>query len=48
VERVGTSVPQLYRLLDTTNTRKSINQLVALLRVLSCDVDLVIRHKRAA
>ena len=46
--RLGTSIPQLYRLLDTTNTRKSINQLVALLRVLGCNVDLVIKHKRAA
>ena len=46
--RLGTSVPQLYRLLDTTNTRKSINQLVALLRVLGCNVDLVVTHGRAA
>ncbi len=47
-KRLGTSVPQLYRLLDPTNTRKSMNQLVALLHVLSCDVDLVVKRKAAA
>ena len=41
-KRLKTSVPQLYRLLDPANTRKSINQLVVLLHVLNCKVDLVI------
>ena len=41
-KRLKTSVPQLYRLLDTANTSKSINQLVALLHVLNCKVDLVV------
>lgn len=41
-KRLKTSVPQLYRLLDPANTRKSINQLVALLHVLHCKVDLVV------
>jgi hypothetical protein len=41
--RLGTSAPQLYRLLDPTNTRKSLNQLVSLLQILGCDVDLVVR-----
>ena len=41
-KRLKTSVPQLYRLLDPANTRKSINQLVALLHVLNCKVDLVV------
>ena len=45
--RLKTSVPQLYRLLDTTNTRKSINQLVSLLQVLNCSVDLVVTDKDA-
>lgn len=45
--RLNTSVPQLYRLLDTTNTRKSMNQLVALLQVLDCSVDLVVTDKQA-
>jgi len=46
--RLKTSVPQLYRLLDPTSTRKSIGQLVSLLHVLNCDVKLVVKHKRAA
>ena len=47
-KRLKTSVPQLYRLLDTANTRKSMSQLVALLHVLNCDVDLVVKRKDAA
>ena len=46
-KRLKTSVPQLYRLLDPANTSKSINQLVALLHVLSCRVDLVIHRPQA-
>jgi len=45
--RLKTSVPQLYRLLDTTNTRKSINQLICLLQVLDCSVDLVVTDRGA-
>ena len=41
-KRLKTSVPQLYRLLDPANTSKSINQLVALLHVLNCNVELVV------
>lgn len=43
--RLKTSVPQLYRLLDTANTKKSINQLVSLLQVLDCSIDLVVTDK---
>ena len=46
-KRLNTSVPQLYRLLDPTNTSKSMNQLVALLHVLDCDVDLVVKGRAA-
>ena len=46
--RLKTSVPQLYRLLDTTNAKKSINQLVSLLQVLDCSVDLVVADKDEA
>src|SRR5262249_57991564 len=46
--RLGTSVPQLYRLLDPANTRKSLGQLVALLHLLDCDVQLVVNPRRAA
>jgi len=45
--RLKTSVPQLYRLLDTANTRKSMNQLVALLQILDCDVELVVTDREA-
>jgi len=47
VRRLGTSAAQLYRLLDQTNYRKSVDQLVSLLQVLECDVDLVVRAKTA-
>lgn len=46
--RLGTSVPQLYRLLDPTNTRKGIGQLVGLLHLLDCDVELVVNSRPAA
>jgi hypothetical protein len=46
--RLKTSVPQLYRLLDLSYFRKSLNQLVALLHVLDCEVDVVVRPKDAA
>lgn len=46
--RLNTSVPQLYRLLDPTNMRKSLGQLVALLHLLDCDVELVVHPRRAA
>ena len=47
VRQLGTSAAQLYRLLDQTNYRKSVDQLLALLQVLNCDVDLVVRTKTA-
>ena len=46
--RLGTSVAQLYRLLDPANSSKSINQLISLLHVLGCAVDLKVRRRRAA
>ena len=33
--------------LDPTNYRKSVDQVLALLQVLNCDVDLVVRTKTA-
>jgi len=47
-KRLNTSLPQLYRLLDPANTRKSMNQLVTLLHVLNCNVDMVVKRKDAA
>ena len=46
--RLSTSVPQLYRLLDPTYSRKSLSQLVSLLQVLDCVVELVVKPKTAA
>jgi predicted XRE-type DNA-binding protein len=46
--QLHTSVPQLYRLLDPANRGKSMKQLVALLHVLGCEVDVVVRQKQAA
>ena len=47
IRRMGTSATQLYRLLDQTNYKKSLDQLVSLLQLLECDVDLVVRAKSA-
>lgn len=47
MRRLGTSAAQLYRLLDQTNYRKSVDQVLALLQVLNCEVDLVVRTKTA-
>ncbi len=47
VRRLGTSAAQLYRLLDQSNYRKSVGQVLSLLQVLDCDVDLVVRAKSA-
>ena len=53
LRRQGTSPTQLYRLLDQTNYRKSVDQMLQLLQVLDCDVQprraseehLVCRHR---
>ncbi len=48
--RLGTSPTQLSRLLDLTNYTKSLRQLLGLLVVLGCDVDVAVteRAPRAA
>jgi len=48
IRRLGTSATQFYRLLDQTNTRKSIGQLLSLLHILDCDVELVVRRRKSA
>jgi hypothetical protein len=48
IRRLGTSATQFYRLIDQTNTRKSFGQLLALLRILDCEVDLVVRKRKSA
>ena len=45
--RLNTSVPQLYRLLDPANTSKSLKQLVTLLHILDRDVDIVVKRRAA-
>ena len=47
IRRLGTSPAQFYRLLDTTNYRKSVDKVLFLLHVLDCEVDLVVRGKNA-
>ena len=45
IRRLETSPAQLYRLLDPSNERKSLDKMVGLLSVLECDVDLVVRER---
>ena len=47
IRRLGTSPAQFYRLLDTTNYRKSVDKVLFLLHVLDCEVDLVVRTRSA-
>ena len=47
IRRLGTSAAQFYRLIDQTNYRKSIDQLLSLLSVLECEVDFSVRAKSA-
>jgi hypothetical protein len=46
IRRLGTSPAQFYRLLDQTDYKKSIDQLLALLNVLDCQVDLVVTDRQ--
>lgn len=46
IRRLDTSPAQFYRLLDQTNYRKSMRQLLALLHVLNYDVDVVLKSQR--
>ena len=47
IRRLGTSATQFYRLIDQTNYTKSIDQLLVLLYILDCNVDLVVRARVA-
>jgi len=47
IRRLGTSPAQFYRLLDSTDYRKSVDKILLLLHVLDCDVDVVVRAKSA-
>ncbi len=48
IRRLGTSAAQFYRLVDQTNYRKSVDQLLSLLQVLDCDVDFVVGARSTA
>lgn len=43
IRRLRTSASQFYRLLDQTNYRKSVGQMLALLHVLGCDVEVTVK-----
>jgi hypothetical protein len=45
--RMGTSAAQVCRLFDQTNTRKSVDEVLNLLGVLECEVQLSVRAKSA-
>ena len=47
IRRLGTSPAQFYRLLDSTNYRKSVDKMLLLMHVLDCEIDLVIKTKSA-
>lgn len=47
IRRLGTSPSQFYRLLDPTNTSKSVGQMVALLHLLGREVDVVVTRREA-
>jgi len=43
---LGTSPTQLYRLLDPTNYTKSLRQLLSLLYLLGCEVDVEVKERQ--
>ena len=47
IRRLDTSATQFYRLIDQTNNSKSVDQLVSLLQILDCEVELVVRARSA-
>ena len=47
IRRLGTSPAQFYRLIDPTNYRKSVDKMLALLQVLDCEIEVIVRAKSA-
>ena len=47
VRRLGTSASQFYRIVDQRNYRKSVDQVLGLLHVLDCEVEVIVRTKSA-
>jgi len=44
-EKLGTSPTQMYRLLDPTNYSKSLRQLISLLYMLDCEIEVEVRER---
>lgn len=47
IRRLRTSPAQFYRLLDQTNYKKSVDQLLDLLRILDCEIKLIVKQRAA-
>ena len=47
IRRLGTSPAQFYRLIDPPNYRKSVDTMLALLQVLDCEIEVIVRAKSA-
>ena len=47
IRRMGTTPTQFYRLMDQTNTHKSIDQMVKLLAAMDCSVDVTFSDEAA-
>ncbi|MDA0745650.1 MAG: hypothetical protein O2954_03975 [bacterium] len=45
IRRLGTSATQFYRLLDQANTRKSLGQMLSLMHILDCDVEVIVKPR---
>lgn len=45
IRRLGTSASQFYRLIDQTDYRKSLGQLIELLGVLGCEVNVLVKQR---
>ncbi len=43
IRRLGTSPAQYYRLLDQTNYKKSVRQLITLLHIVDCEVEVILK-----
>lgn len=48
IRRLGTSASQFYRLMDQSNYKKSIDQILFLLHVLDCEVNLVVKDRASS
>jgi hypothetical protein len=47
IRRLGTSPAQFYRLIDPANYNKSVDGMLALLRILDCEIDVVVKDRTA-